>query len=40
MPLSQDFQMHENDEPVKEALAKLSEHALFVRVLGSYPEAD
>jgi chorismate mutase/prephenate dehydratase len=35
-----DFQGHEKDEAVQRCLAKLGEMALFVRVLGSYPEAD
>jgi len=35
-----DFQGHERDEAVQRALAKLSEISLFVRVLGSYPEAE
>lgn len=35
-----DIQGHEKDEVVGRALRKLSEQALFVRVLGSYPEAE
>lgn len=35
-----DFQGHEEDEHVKKALAQLRSIALFVRVLGSYPEAE
>lgn len=35
-----DFQGHEEDEAVKTALTKLKSVALFVRVLGSYPEAE
>ena len=35
-----DIQGHEQDELVQSALQKLSEMALFVRVLGSYPEAE
>jgi len=35
-----DVQGHEKDEAVGRALAKLGEQALFVRVLGSYPEAE
>lgn len=35
-----DCQGHEQDERVQRALAKLAEVALFVRVLGSYPEAE
>lgn len=35
-----DCQGHEHDEPVQRALAKLGEVTLFVRVLGSYPEAE
>lgn len=35
-----DVQGHEKDEAVQHALAKLSEAALFVRVLGSFPEAE
>jgi len=35
-----DCQGHEEDEPVRNALAGLGEMALFVRVLGSYPEAE
>jgi chorismate mutase/prephenate dehydratase len=35
-----DVQGHEKDKPVVRALAKLSEEAMFVRVLGSYPEAE
>ena len=35
-----DCQGHEHDESVKTALARLGEMASFVRVLGSYPEAD
>lgn len=35
-----DVQGHEKDEPVQRALAKLGEQAQFVRVLGSYPEAE
>ena len=35
-----DFQGHEQDAAVQRALGKLGEMALFVRVLGSYPEAE
>lgn len=35
-----DCQGHENDEHIQKALAKLGEMAMFVRVLGSYPEAE
>ena len=35
-----DVQGHEKDDVVQHALSKLGEHALFVRVLGSYPEAE
>jgi chorismate mutase/prephenate dehydratase len=35
-----DLQGHEKDQAVQNALAKLGEMALFVRVLGSYPEAE
>jgi chorismate mutase/prephenate dehydratase len=35
-----DIQGHEKDEPVQRALSKLGGEALFVRVLGSYPEAE
>jgi len=35
-----DCQGHEKEEHIKRAVAKLSEMALFVRVLGSYPEAE
>lgn len=35
-----DFQGHVKDQPVRKALAALQEHALFVTVLGSYPEAE
>lgn len=35
-----DCQGHEEDKAVQDALAKLSEMAMFVRVLGSYPEAE
>jgi chorismate mutase/prephenate dehydratase len=35
-----DFQGHEKDEQIAKALDLLREHALFVRVLGSYPEAE
>ena len=35
-----DCQGHEKDQAVQNALAKLGEMALFVRVLGSYPEAE
>lgn len=35
-----DFQGHEREEPVQRALARLGEMAMFVRVLGSYPEAE
>lgn len=34
-----DLQGHEKDEPVRNALAELKAHSLFVTVLGSYPEA-
>lgn len=33
-----DFQGHERDEPVQAALAELRKHAIYVTVLGSYPE--
>ena len=35
-----DVQGHESDENVQAALKELSEISLFVRVLGSYPEAE
>ena len=35
-----DCQGHEADESMSAALAELEQMALFVRVLGSYPEAD
>jgi chorismate mutase / prephenate dehydratase len=35
-----DVQGHEKDKNVQKALARLGENALFVRVLGSYPEAE
>lgn len=35
-----DCQGHQKDQPVQKALAALKEHALFVTVLGSYPEAE
>lgn len=35
-----DIQGHEKDEVVQSALDKLSEETLFLRVLGSYPEAE
>lgn len=35
-----DFQGHLQDEPVAHALKMLEEQALFVTVLGSYPEAE
>ena len=35
-----DFQGHESDDKVQAALKELSEISLFVRVLGSYPEAE
>jgi len=35
-----DIQGHEKDEAVRKALAELGEQVLFVRVLGSYPEAE
>jgi chorismate mutase/prephenate dehydratase len=35
-----DCQGHEHDAPVQAALTKLGEMAMFVRVLGSYPEAE
>ena len=35
-----DCQGHEQDKLIQETVAKLSEMALFVRVLGSYPEAE
>ncbi|MFQ6130968.1 MAG: prephenate dehydratase [Armatimonadota bacterium] len=35
-----DFQGHEADDSVSRALASLRERCLFVKVLGSYPEAD
>lgn len=34
-----DFQGHVQDEPVKEALRELASECLFLKVLGSYPEA-
>lgn len=34
-----DFQGHEKDEAAQRLISKLSEQALFVRVIGSYPEA-
>lgn len=35
-----DFQGHEKNDATQRALDKLSEMALFTRVMGSYPEAD
>ena len=35
-----DYQGHERDEPVQRALEALGGMAMFVRVLGSYPEAE
>jgi len=35
-----DCQGHERDDVIQQTLAKLGEMALFVRVLGSYPEAE
>lgn len=35
-----DCQGHERDEIVQQAVSELNEFALFVRVLGSYPEAE
>lgn len=35
-----DVQGHEKDEAVQRALSELAEQAMFVRVLGSYPEAE
>lgn len=35
-----DIQGHEKDEHVQKAIAELSEQVLFMRVLGSYPEAE
>ncbi len=35
-----DCQGHEQDEAMQRALARLGEMAMFVRVLGSYPEAE
>ena len=35
-----DFQGHERDDVIQAALAKLGGMTLFVRVLGSYPEAE
>jgi len=35
-----DFQGHISDPPVQRALGKLREATLFMRVLGSYPEAE
>lgn len=35
-----DVQGHEKDNAIQRSLAELSEHVLFVRVLGSYPEAE
>ncbi len=34
-----DFQGHINDEPVQAALSELAKECLFLKVLGSYPEA-
>ncbi|MCS7223993.1 MAG: prephenate dehydratase [Armatimonadetes bacterium] len=34
-----DFQGHVNDEPVKKALEEMNRDCLFLKVLGSYPEA-
>jgi Prephenate dehydratase len=34
-----DFQGHIQDEPVQAALSELGKECLFLRVLGSYPEA-
>ncbi|MFQ3549773.1 MAG: ACT domain-containing protein [Armatimonadota bacterium] len=31
---------HEQDEKIQQALKRLNEIAMFVRVLGSYPEAE
>jgi prephenate dehydratase len=35
-----DFQGHIKEERIKKALDKLSEETLFIKVLGSYPEAN
>ena len=35
-----DFQGHIKEERIKKALDKLAEEALFIKVLGSYPEAN
>jgi prephenate dehydratase len=32
-----DFEGHVEDEPVKSALKELSEHTMFLKILGSYP---
>ncbi len=34
-----DFQGHIDDEPVKQALEEMNKSCLFIKVLGSYPEA-
>ena len=35
-----DFQGHEQDEPVRQALEELRRHSIYVNVLGSYPEGE
>ena len=35
-----DFQGHEQDAPVRQALDDLRQHAIYVNVLGSYPEGE
>jgi chorismate mutase/prephenate dehydratase len=35
-----DFQGHIKEERIKKALDKLAEETLFIKVLGSYPEAN
>jgi len=35
-----DVQGHEKEEPLASALKELSEHTVFLKVLGSYPEAE
>ena len=35
-----DFEGHEEDEPVREALLGILRHASFLKVLGSYPAAE
>jgi chorismate mutase/prephenate dehydratase len=34
-----DFEGHHEDEMVKDALDRLANHSLFLKVLGSYPRA-